>query len=88
MGWIEPLGLTVDPIAKLSERGYSGIVQSPTGGLDCSGSNALYYKADINSVISIEYTADYFQDSHAANIEAGLNLKATQSGYVWHHLDD
>ena len=88
LGWIDPLGLAVDPIAKLSERGYSGVVQTPTGGLDYSGSNALYNKAGINPVVSIEYTGDYLQDFHAANIEAGLKQKTTPSGYVWHHLDD
>ncbi|EKM8120832.1 hypothetical protein FR731_12165 [Enterobacter hormaechei] len=78
MGWIDPQGLTVYSIAKLNEYGYSGIVQTPTGGLDYSGSNVLYKKAGINLVISIEYTADYLQDSHAANIEAGLNQKRRQ----------
>ncbi|WP_284358229.1 RHS repeat-associated core domain-containing protein, partial [Pseudomonas syringae] len=89
IGWIDPLGLAVDPIAKLESRGYNGAINSPGGGLDFSKSNALYAKRpDINPIVSIEYTGDYNKDFEASNKMAGLSQKSTPAGYVWHHVDD
>ncbi|EOZ6414209.1 RHS repeat-associated core domain-containing protein, partial [Cronobacter turicensis] len=87
--WVAPLGLAVDPLVKLEERGYSGVVKTPGGGLDYSNSNALYNKKPgVNPIVKIEYSGDYAIDFERANYEAGLNQKTTPSGYVWHHLDD
>ncbi|WP_171965525.1 RHS repeat-associated core domain-containing protein, partial [Cronobacter sakazakii] len=87
--WVDPLGLAVDPLVKLEERGYSGVVKTPGGGLDYSNSNALYNKKPgVNPIVKIEYSGDYAIDFERANYEAGLNQKTTPSGYVWHHLDD
>ncbi|EPT8940610.1 RHS repeat-associated core domain-containing protein, partial [Cronobacter dublinensis] len=87
--WVDPLGLAVDPLIKLEERGYSGVVKTPGGGLDYSNSNALYNKKPgVNPIVKIEYSGDYAIDFERANYEAGLNQKTTPSGYVWHHLDD
>ena len=89
LGWVDPLGLAVDPLVKLEERGYNGVVKTPGGGLDYSNSNALYNKKPgVNPVVKIEYSDDYEIDFERANYEAGLNQKTTPSGYVWHHLDD
>ncbi|EOC1280692.1 RHS repeat protein [Cronobacter turicensis] len=87
--WVDPWGLAVDPLVKLEERGYSGVVKTPGGGLDYSNSNALYNKKPgVNPIVKIEYSGDYAIDFERANYEAGLNQKTTPSGYVWHHLDD
>ena len=87
--WIDPLGLAYDPIADLESRGYTGVVKTPAGGLDYSGSNALYnLREGVNPIVPVEYTGDYLKDFEAASYKAGLNQKTTPSGYVWHHLDD
>ena len=87
--WIDPLGLAVDPIAKLEGFGYSGVKKTQGGGLDFADSNALYNKKpDVNPIVKIKYTGDYDLDFQAANKAAGLNQKKAPSGYVWHHLDD
>ncbi|MBS5775388.1 MAG: PAAR domain-containing protein [Enterobacter cloacae] len=87
--WIDPLGLAVDPIAKLEGFGYSGVKKTQGGGLDFADSNALYNKKpDVNPIVKIQYTGDYDLDFQAANKAAGLNQKKAPSGYVWHHLDD
>ncbi|MBA7901240.1 HNH endonuclease, partial [Escherichia marmotae] len=89
LSWIDPLGLAVDPIAKLEDRGYTGVTRTSSGGLDYSDSNALYNKRPgVNPIVTIEYTGDYLKDFEAANMKAGLNQKTTPRGYVWHHLDD
>ncbi|WP_177342387.1 RHS repeat-associated core domain-containing protein, partial [Pseudomonas sp. ICMP 3272] len=87
--WADPLGLAVDPIAKLESRGYFGVRTTSGGGLNYSESNALYSKKpNINPIVEIQYTGDYDLDFETANREAGLNQKKTPSGHVWHHLDD
>ncbi|MTD29437.1 RHS repeat-associated core domain-containing protein, partial [Erwinia sorbitola] len=88
--YIDPLGLSpYDPIAVLDERGYTGVTRTSGGGLDYSGSNALYNKRPgVNPIVKIYYTGDYDLDFRAANVEAGLNQVTTPRGYVWHHLDD
>lgn len=59
------------------------------GGLDFSGSDALYAKnPNANLIVSIKYTDYYTKDFEAANKAAGLNQKTTPNQYVWHHLDD
>ncbi|MEG1039681.1 MAG: HNH endonuclease [Pseudomonas sp.] len=64
-------------------------MQTLGGGLDYSGSNALYAKnPNVNPIVTIEYKGDYIKDFEAANKVAELNQKATPRGYVWHHLDD
>lgn len=87
--WIDPLGLASDPLAKLEEKGYTGVKKTPGGSLDYSESNALYNKKPgVNPIVKIKYTGVYPLDDHAANLEAGLNQKSAPKGYVWHHLDD
>ncbi|ENX6010837.1 RHS repeat-associated core domain-containing protein, partial [Salmonella enterica] len=87
--WIDPLGLAVDPITKLEDRGYTGVTKTSGGGLDYSNSNALYNKRPgVNPVVTIEYSGDYDIDFQRANAKAGLNQVSTPRGYVWHHLDD
>ncbi|ECY5492063.1 type IV secretion protein Rhs, partial [Salmonella enterica subsp. enterica serovar Montevideo] len=89
ISWIDPLGLAVDPIAKLEDRGYTGVTRTSGGGLDYSDSNALYNKRPgVNPVVTIEYSGDYLKDFERANTAAKLNQKSTPRGYVWHHLDD
>ncbi|MBI6743565.1 RHS repeat-associated core domain-containing protein, partial [Pseudomonas syringae] len=89
IAWVDPLGLAVDPIAKLESRGYFGVQTTSGGGLNYSESNALYSKKpNINPIVEIQYTGDYDLDFETANREAGLNQKKTPSGHVWHHLDD
>ncbi|HAK3591500.1 TPA: hypothetical protein H1895_001863 [Salmonella enterica] len=89
LSWIDPLGLAVDPIAKLEDRGYTGVTRTSGGGLDYSDSNALYNKRPgVNPVVTIEYSGDYLKDFERANTAAKLNQKSTPRGYVWHHLDD
>ncbi|WP_122836917.1 RHS repeat-associated core domain-containing protein [Pseudomonas viridiflava] len=89
LSWLDPLGLTVDPITKLESKGYYGVVKSANGGLDYSDSNALYSKKpNVNPIVSIDYTGDYNKDFEAANRAAGLNQKTTPNKYVWRHLDD
>ncbi|WP_434675087.1 RHS repeat-associated core domain-containing protein [Pseudomonas sp. D3-10] len=89
IGYADPLGLAVDPLIKLKDRGYTGVTKTPGGGLDYSESNALYNKkSGVNPVVRIEYTGDYGKDFEAANKAAKLSQKTTPSGHVWHHLDD
>ncbi|MGN8274944.1 RHS repeat-associated core domain-containing protein, partial [Pseudomonas sp. SMN5] len=89
IGYADPLGLAVDPLIKLKERGYTGVTKTPGGGLDYSESNALYNKKPgVNPIVRIEYTGDYGKDFEAANKAAKLSQKTTPSGHVWHHLDD
>ncbi|EDS4738683.1 type IV secretion protein Rhs, partial [Salmonella enterica subsp. enterica serovar Oranienburg] len=89
LSWIDPLGLAVDPITKLEDRGYTGVTKTSGGGLDYSGSNALYNKRPgVTPVVTIEYSGDYDIDFQRANAKAGLNQVSTPRGYVWHHLDD
>ncbi|MCU7365886.1 HNH endonuclease [Pantoea stewartii] len=89
LGWIDPLGLAVDPIARIQDRGYSGVTRTQGGGLDYSLSDALYNKRlDVNPVVTISYSGDYELDFQSENEIAGLNQKSTPRGYVWHHLDD
>jgi len=89
LGWVDPLGLAVDSLVKLEERGYNGVVKTPGGGVDYSNSNAFYNKKPgVNPIVKIEYSGDYEIDFERANYEADLNQKTTPSGYVWHHLDD
>ena len=85
--WVDPLGL--DALSILAGRGYSGVTKTLGGGLDYSGSNALYAKnPNVSPIVTIEYTGDYIKDFEAANKVAELNQKTTPRGYVWHHLDD
>ncbi|WP_059245536.1 RHS repeat-associated core domain-containing protein [Escherichia albertii] len=89
LSWIDPLGLAVDPIAKLEDRGYTGVTRTSGGGLDYSNSNALYNKRPgVSPKVTIEYSGDYEVDYQRANARAGLNQVSTPRGYVWHHLDD
>ncbi|WP_447772523.1 RHS repeat-associated core domain-containing protein [Pseudomonas kilonensis] len=89
IGYADPLGLAVDPLIKLKDRGYTGVTKTPGGGLDYSESNALYNKKPgVNPIVRIEYTGDYGKDFEAANKAAKLSQKTTPSGHVWHHLDD
>ncbi|WP_434650505.1 RHS repeat-associated core domain-containing protein [Pseudomonas sp. D1-2] len=89
IGYADPLGLAVDPLIKLKDRGYTGVTKTPGGGLDYSESNALYNKkSGVNPIVRIEYTGDYGKDFEAANKAAKLSQKTTPSGHVWHHLDD
>ncbi|MNH12060.1 putative deoxyribonuclease RhsC [compost metagenome] len=89
LGWIDPMGLAVDPIARLESRGYSGVQLTEGGGLNYAESNALYSKKpNVNPIVEISYTGDYDMDFESANHKAGLNQKTTPSGYVWHHVDD
>ncbi|EIW3218124.1 HNH endonuclease, partial [Salmonella enterica subsp. enterica serovar Agbeni] len=90
LSWIDPLGLSpYDPIAEINELGYTGVTKTSGGGLDYSGSNALYNKRPgVNPIVTIEYSGDYDIDYQRANAAAGLNQKSTPRGYVWHHLDD
>ncbi|MGT2711761.1 RHS repeat-associated core domain-containing protein [Streptococcus oriscaviae] len=88
-GWVDPLGSAVCPIQKLKDRGYEGVTQTQNGGLDYSGSNALYSnpkKPDVNPIQTIEYTGDYHTDFERASMQA-LGQKSTPRGYVWHHMD-
>lgn len=91
--WIDPLGLvykeTVEKVSlkKLKERGYKGVKVTENGGLDFSGSNALYRKNGVNPIQRIEYSGDYSTDFERAS-RAALDQKSTPKGYVWHHLDD
>ncbi|WP_413793244.1 MULTISPECIES: RHS repeat-associated core domain-containing protein [unclassified Pseudomonas] len=89
IGYADPLGLAVDPLIKLKDRGYTGVTKTPGGGLDYSESDALYNKKPgVNPIVRIEYTGDYGKDFEAANKAANLSQKTTPSGHVWHHLDD
>ncbi|WP_053214271.1 RHS repeat-associated core domain-containing protein [Pseudomonas sp. Q12-87] len=89
IGYADPLGLAVDPLIKLKDRGYTGVTKTPGGGLDYSESNALYNKKPgVNPIVRIEYTGDYAKDFEAANKAAKLSQKTTPAGHVWHHLDD
>ncbi|WP_407929078.1 RHS repeat-associated core domain-containing protein [Intestinirhabdus alba] len=89
LSYIDPLGLAVDPIVKLEDRGYTGVTRTSGGGLDYSGSNALYNKRPgVKPVVIIEYSGDYDIDFQRANAKAGLDQISTPRGYVWHHLDD
>ena len=85
--WVDPLGLVTCPIAKLKERGFTGVEPTKNGGLDYSASNALYSKDGVNPIQTIEYTGNYHKDFEQASM-AALGQKSTPKGYVWHHLDD
>ena len=92
VGWIDPWGLVkkkcTDPIQKLEDRGYTGVVRNSNGGLDYSASNALYKKKpEVNPIQTIEYTGNYHKDFEEASMKA-LGQKSTPRNYVWHHLDD
>ncbi|WP_431222841.1 HNH endonuclease [Serratia sp. L9] len=85
--WVDPLGLATCPIAKLKEKGFTGVEPTKNGGLDYSASNALYSKNGVNPIQKIEYTGNYHNDFEQASM-AALGQKSTPKGYVWHHLDD
>ncbi len=85
--WLDPFGLATCPLQKLAERGFTGVTRNSKGGLDYSGSNALYDKEGVNPIQSIRYTGDYATDFQNASI-AALGQKSTPRGYVWHHVDD
>ncbi|WP_231585796.1 RHS repeat-associated core domain-containing protein [Yersinia aldovae] len=87
LGWVDPYGLAACPIAKLKEKGFTGVEPTKNGGLDYSASNALYSKNGVNPIQKIEYTGDYHKDFEQASM-AALGQKSTPKGYVWHHLDD
>jgi RHS repeat-associated protein len=63
VGYADPLGLAVDPLVKLKDRGYTGVTKPPGGGLDYSNSNALYNKnpvliqlSELNTLVTIKKT--------------------------------
>nr|WP_319636792.1 RHS repeat-associated core domain-containing protein [Paraburkholderia caribensis] len=87
VGWVDPLGLATCPLQKLADRGFSGVIKNDNGGLDYSGSNALYDKNGVNPIQTITYSGDYGTDFQNASMSA-LGQKSTPRGYVWHHVDN
>jgi RHS repeat-associated protein len=87
VGWVDPLGLATCPLQKLADRGFSGVIKNGNGGLDYSGSNALYDKNGVNPIQTITYSGDYGTDFQNASMSA-LGQKSTPRGYVWHHVDN
>ena len=68
--WVDPLGLATCPIAKLKEKGFTGVEPTKNGGLDYSASNALYSKNGVNPIQTIEYTGNYHKDFEQASMAA------------------
>jgi hypothetical protein len=72
---------------KPAVRGFTGVTRNATGGLDYSGSNALYNKPGVNPIQTISYSGDFGTDFQNASTSV-LGQKSTPRGYVWHHVDD
>ncbi len=77
MDWVDPLGLSQCPMAKLDERGFTGVIRSENGGMDYAESNALYSNPErlkpdgtaASPIVKIDYTVDYQSDFEAASIK-------------------